>query len=170
MVVIEILEGFNIFPQTIDVWQPPASTRSPLFSILHMYWFICFCIFVYMFLCFCVFLCIWVFHQPPASTSSPPFPIIGLNLHPKLIIGSQGSYGLKCGLNEAIENLPSSLLCIIFTKYYPMKFMKLFTHKVSRLCRYKWIQDQLNLVVLSSFQHDILPSCQLAHVGACFVS
>ena len=143
---------------------------ATFFNSSYILVFICFCIFVCVFACLCifVFVCIWVYQQPPASTSSPPFPIIGLNLHPKLIIGSQGSYGLKCGLNEAIENLPSSLMCIIFTKYYPMKFMKLFTHKVSRLCRYKWVQDQLNLVVFSSFQHDILPSCQLAHLGACF--
>ena len=49
------------------------------------------------------------------ATCSPPFPIIGLNLHRKLIIGWQGSYGLMCGLNEAIEELPSSVwpMCII---------------------------------------------------------
>ena len=79
LTAVEILEGLDIFPQTIDYW-------------------------------------------PPAPTSSPPFPIIGLNLHPKLIIGWQGSYGLMCGLNEAIENLPSSS-CIILRegKYYQMK-------------------------------------------------
>ena len=72
LTAVEILEGLDIFPQTIDYW-------------------------------------------PPAPTSSPPFPIIGLNLHRKLIIGWQGSYGLMCGLNEAIEELPSSVwpMCII---------------------------------------------------------
>ena len=90
---VEILEGLDIFPQTIDYWRPPA------------------------------------------STSPPPFPIIGLNLHPKLIIGWQGSYGLMCGLKEAIENLPSSLLmllCIILRegKYYQMK---MFAHDVITL-------------------------------------
>ena len=70
-------------------------------------------------------------YWPPAPTSSPPFPIIGLNLHPKLIIGWQGSYGLMCGLNEAIENLPSSLLlCIVLRKYCQMK---LFTHEMVSL-------------------------------------
>ena len=72
--------------------------------------------------------------RPAASPSSPPFPIIGLNLHPKLIIGWQGSYGLMCGLKEAIENLPSSLLllCIILRegKYYQMK---MFAHDVITL-------------------------------------
>ena len=65
LTAFEILEGLDIFPQTIDYWRPAA------------------------------------------SPSSPPFPIIGLNLHPKLIIGWQGSYGLMCSLKEAIENLPS---------------------------------------------------------------
>ena len=56
----------------------------------------------------------------------PPFPIIGLNLHPKLIIGSQGSYGLMCGLNEAIENRSSSGLQRIIVrqgKYFQMKLV-----------------------------------------------
>ena len=89
LTAVEILEGLDIFPQTIDYWRPAA------------------------------------------SPSSPPFPIIGLNLHPKLIIGWQGSYGLMCGLNEAIENLPSSLLlCIVLRKYCQMK---LFTHEMVSL-------------------------------------
>ena len=83
LTAVEILEGLDIFPQTIDYW-------------------------------------------PPAPTSSPPFPIIGLNLHPKLIIGWQGSYGLMCGLNEAIENRSSSGLQRIIVrqgKYFQMKLV-----------------------------------------------
>ena len=60
------------------------------------------------------------------SNRPPPFPIIGLNLHPKLIIGSQGSYGLMCGLNEAIENRSSSGLQRIIVrqgKYFQMKLV-----------------------------------------------
>ena len=86
-------------------------------------------------------------YWPPAPASSPPFPIIGLNLHPKLIIGWQGSYGLMCGLNEAIENLPSSLLpCIILRegKYYQMK---LFTHDgITLAARLATIQMNLFIV------------------------
>ena len=93
LTAVEIFEGLDIFPQTIDYWRPAA------------------------------------------SPSSPPFPIIGLNLHPKLIIGWQGSYGLMCSLKEAIENLPSSLmltLCIILRegKYYQTK---MFAHDVITL-------------------------------------
>ena len=107
MSAVEILEGFHIFPQTIDYW-------------------------------------------PPAPTTSPPFPIIGLNLHPKLIIGWQGSYGLMCGLNEAIENLPSSLLlpCIILRegKYYQME---LFTHDGIALAA----TIQMNLFIVFYYLH-----------------